>query len=169
VQDTRIQQVSYGPTGVPQYTLLNDEGAQMPRRFFRRIAAENEKEEIETYLKGLQQLVGQYTLPTAGAMVNFLSGATITKGTSPDGVSILQTTGNSVVVPGDTLSLSFDANTCQPRRMDINTTFKDQQVTLTATFRTLPSGLSHMQYATADVASMQLVVQIHNYDYTPNE
>lgn len=169
VKDTRIQQVTYGPTGVPQYTLLNDIGAPVPRGFFRRAVAENEKKEMEKYLTGLQQLIGQYTLPTNGAIVNFLGTATITQGTSPEGKAILQTTGNGVVTPGDTLAFTFDAATFAVKRMDITTTFDGQSVTMSATFRTMPSGLTHLQFATVDVPSKQLSVQLHNYDYVSND
>ena len=168
-KDTRIQQVSYGANGVPQYTLLNDTGSSMPRGFFRRAIAENEKEEMEKYLKGLQELVGKYTLPSAGATINFLSTAKIVSATSPEGRAILQTTGNGVVIPGDTLAFTFDAASFAVRRMDITTTFDGQPVTMTATFRTLPSGLTHMQYATVDVPGKSLSVQMHNYDYVPND
>lgn len=168
VKDTRIQQVSYGPSGVPQYVLLNDIGAQMPRGFFRRAIAENEKEELEKYLKGLEKLIGQYTLPSPGALVNFLSSASIVNATSVTGQPILQTTGSSVVTPGDSMTITFDSTTFNTKSMEVTTTFDNQAVTLSATFRTLPSGLNHMQYATVDVPGKGLVVQLHNYDYVPN-
>ena len=167
-KDTRIQQVSYTASGVPQYTLINDNAAPMPRGFLRRAIAENEKEEAEKYLKGLEKLVGQYTLPGPGAVVNFLSTANITASTAPDGTAILQTTGAGVVVPGDSVTFSYDLGTFAMRQATVTTTFDGHSVTLTATFRTLPSGLSHLQYATVEVPDKNLTVNIHNYDYVPN-
>lgn len=168
VKDTRIQQVSYGPNGAPQYVLLNDIGAEMPRGFLRRAIAENEKEELEKYLKGLEKLIGQYTLPSPGALVNFLSGASIVNATSVTGQPILQTTGSSVITPGDTMTITFDSVTFNTRSMEMSTTFDNQPVTMSATFRALQSGLNHMQYATVDVPGKGLVVHVHNYDYVPN-
>jgi len=168
VKDTRIQQVSYTPSGAPQYVLLNDTGAQMPRGFFRRAIADNEKEELEKYLKGLEKLIAQYTLPSSGAVVNFLGSAVITTGTAADGTPILQTTGNGVVSPGDTMTITFDSVTYNTRAMQMTTTFDNQPVSMQATFRTLPSGLNHMQYATIEAPGKGLVVQVHNYDYVPN-
>lgn len=167
-KDTRIQQVSYAANGVPQYTLINDTAAPMPRGFLRRAVAENEKEEAEKYLKGLEKLVGQYTLPGPGAVVNFLSTANITASTAPDGTAILQTTGAGVVVPGDSVTFSYDLGTFAMRQATVTTTFDGHSVTLTATFRSLPSGLSHLQYATVEVPDKNLTVNIHNYDYVPN-
>lgn len=168
VKDTRIQQVSYGPGGVPQYALLNDFSAPLPRGFLRRAIAENEKEQLEGFLKGLQQMIGQYTLPSPGAVVNFLTTAAITQATAPDGSSILQTTGAGVVTPGDSMTISFNNTTFQPVSMNVSTTFKDQPVTFSATFRSVPGGPNHMQYTTVTVPGMGLVVNVHNYDYVPN-
>ncbi|MBN8597668.1 MAG: hypothetical protein J0L78_08350 [Planctomycetes bacterium] len=169
VKDTRIQQVAYGPGGVPQYTLLNDIGSRMPIGFFRRAIAENEKQELETYLKGVEKLVGQYTLPTSGAIVNFLQTASIVQTTGPDGLPVLQATGNSVVTPGDNMTISFNATTFLPTSMDISTNFNGQPLTMNATFRVVPgSGLNHMQYATVNIPGKGLMVNIHNYDYVPN-
>ena len=168
-KDTKIQQVTYGPGGVPQYTLLNDVGAPMPRGFFRKAAAENEKKELEKFLKGLEQLVGQYTLPTPGSMVQFLASATLMQGQDPSGKAILQTTGSSVIVPGDTLSLTVDAATYAFRRVEITTFYEGQEATISATYRTMPSGLTHMQYATVTVPSQSITVMVHNYDYMAND
>lgn len=168
VKDTRIQQVSYGPGGVPQYVMLNDIGAQMPRGFFRRMIAENEKEQIEKYLKGLGKMIDQYTLPSPGAVVNFLSSATIISTTGPDGSQILQTTGSSVVTPGDSMTITFNSTTFNTKSVQMNGTFENQPVSMTATFRTLPSGLNHMQYATIEAPGEGIVVSVHNYDYVPN-
>lgn len=168
-QETRIQQVAYLPNGVPQYTTISDTKAPLPRGFLRRLATKDQEKEMEKYLAGVQQLVGQYTLPAPGAMYNFLSSATITSGTDPMGNAILQTTGTSVVVPGDTLTVVFDAATYAIKRMDMTTSFDNHAVTMSATFRTLPSGLTHMQYATVTVPDKSLAVQIHNYDYAPND
>ncbi|MBX3379742.1 MAG: hypothetical protein KF805_06580 [Phycisphaeraceae bacterium] len=168
VKDTRIQQVSYGPGGVPQYVMLNDIGAPMPRGFFRRAIAENEKERMEKYLKGLGKLIDQYTLPSSGAVVNFLGSATITSATGPDGSQILQTTGSGVVTPGDSMTITFNSTTFNTKSVQMSSTFENQPVTMTATFRTLPSGLNHMQYATIEAPGEGIMVSVHNYDYVPN-
>jgi hypothetical protein len=168
VKDTRIQQVSYGPGGVPQYVMLNDIGAQMPMGFFRRAIAENEKERMEKYLKGLGALIDQYTLPSSGAVVNFLGSASIVNATGPDGNPILQTTGSSVVTPGDSMTITFNATTFNTQSVQMSSTFENQPVTMSATFRTLPSGLNHMQYATIEAPGEGIMVSVHNYDYVPN-
>ncbi len=45
--------------------------------FLHRKIAERQQEEVEKYLVGLRQLLDQYTLPTAGKILGFVSQATI--------------------------------------------------------------------------------------------
>ena len=72
-KDTRIDTVTFGPDGQPQHTLLNDQSNPLPRGFFRKRMAEKEREKMEEYLKDLRTFLHQYTLPTAGKVINFIS------------------------------------------------------------------------------------------------
>jgi hypothetical protein len=161
-KDTRIDTVTWGPDGQPQHTLLNDQGNPLPRGFLRRRVAEKEREEMETYLKSLRSFLHQYTLPTAGQVINLISSATI-PAPGPDGA--LQITGASVVVPGDTVALTINAPTRQTRRMTIMTFFKGDEVTVTVTFKTLASGLNYAAYIQVNVPDKNLTLLIQNYDY----
>ncbi|MCX6922163.1 MAG: hypothetical protein NT154_02930 [Verrucomicrobia bacterium] len=161
-KDTRIDTVTWGPDGQPQHTLLSDQSNPLPGGFFRKRIAEREREETETYLKSLRAFLHQYTLPTAGQVINLLSSATI-PAPGPDGS--LQITGASVVVPGDTVSLTVNAPTRQTRRMTIMTFFKGDEVSVTATFKTLTSGLNYAAYIQVNVPDKNLTLLIQNYDY----
>jgi hypothetical protein len=165
VADTRIESVTYGPNGQLQRTLLNDESSPLPRGFLRRRIAEREKEKVEKYLTGLRSLLDQYTLPTQGKVLAFVMSATIQ---APDANGLLQLNGNSVVVPGDTFALSVQATTRQTRKIAITTTFEGDPVTATASFRTLPSGLTHLEFGEVDVPAKQMSLQLHNYNYNQN-
>ena len=72
VKDNRLELCNYGPDGQLQRSLVNDQGASLPRRFLRRAVAEKEKAGTEQYLTGLRSLVDQYTLPTAGKVLDFI-------------------------------------------------------------------------------------------------
>jgi len=169
VQETKIEQVNVLPGGQLQYVVLNDAKAPLPVGFLRRIGAENERKQMDTYLHGLHELVGKYTLPGSATIGGFLGGAMISTGTAPDGTTTLTTTGAGVVVPGDSLTYTFDAKTFAALRVDFSTTYNGDAVTVTTTFRTLPNGLTYPQYSTVNSPAKQLVVQIHNYDYRPND
>ena len=163
--DLRIDVVTYLPDGQLQRTLINDEHAPLPGGFFRKKAAESKMKDMETYLKGLRSLLDQYTLPSAGAILNFLTTAQ-TSGPGPEGN--LTTAGSSVVVPGDTLTIWTVAATRQTARVSVNTIYQGQAVQMTDTFRTLPSGLNYMNYATVDVPSQQLQMLVQNFDFVQN-
>jgi hypothetical protein len=161
-KDTRIDQVTYGPDGGLQYTLINDVGSPLPHGFLRRRIAEKEKEGLESYIKDIRGMLNQYTLPTASGLGAFLGAATIK---TPDADGVLQITGSSVVVPGDTYSLSIYAPTRQPRQLKVMTTYQGDEVTVSASFKTLSNGLNYMAYATISIPGKNLTLQVHNYDY----
>jgi hypothetical protein len=98
-----------------------------------------------------------------------VSQATIQTGNAPDGTPTLTLTGNSAVNPGDTVSITFNPTNFQPLRAEITTTYDNQQATVIATFKTIKSGLTHLQFATISVPAKNIAVQVHNYDYVPND
>ncbi len=161
-KDTRIDTVTFGPDGQPQHTLLNDQSNPLPGGFFRKRVAEKEREDTEKYLKDLRTFLHQYTLPTAGAVINFISTTPIAPA-GPGG--LLQLSGSSVVVPGDTVSITINAPTGQTRRMSVMTFFKGDDVTVTATFKTLADGLNYPAYVQLNIPDKNLSVLIQNYDY----
>lgn len=161
-KDTRIDTVTWGPNGQPQHTLLNDQSNPLPSGFFRKKIAEADREKMEKYLQALRTFLHQYTLPTAGAVINFISTTPIPP---PGPGGLLQLSGGSVVVPGDTVSLTINAPTQQTQRMSVMTTFQGDEVTLTVTFKTLQSGLNYPAYVQINVPDKNLSVLIQNYDY----
>lgn len=167
-QDLRINLVSLAPDGTLQKTLLNDQPGKLPGGFFRKMIAEDKRKEAEQYIKGLVALVDQYTLPGAGKVASFIVQAQVQPVTTPDGKTVLQITGNSVVVPGDTFTLTLDGTKLTPLSIQITTTFNGDQVTLSGSYHTNQAGLNHLQYGTAAVPDKGLTVNIHNYDYVSN-
>ena len=162
VKDIRIDQVMYGPGGQLQRTTLNDQPAAMPHGFLRRRIAEKEREKMEKYLKKLRDVIDDYTLPTAGKIIDFISKATIT---APDANGLLTINGNSVVIPGDTFTMTIDAKTKSLRSMNVTTFFEQDQVNVSATFKTLTSGLNYVGFGEASVPAKNLSLQVQNYDY----
>lgn len=168
VKDTRIEQVQYGPFGQLQRNLLNDQpaGNSMPPVPFGLLIhaiADQDKQELETFLKGMKGLLEQYTLPTTGKILDFMSSATPS---GPDGNGMFQLSGFNVVQPGDNLTMWVDPWTRHLRQVKVSTTFQGDTVQLHATFQTLhQSGLNYAAFAEATVPAKQLRVQIQNYNY----
>ncbi|MBX3732035.1 MAG: hypothetical protein KF791_05525 [Verrucomicrobiae bacterium] len=162
VKDTRIDTVTWGPNNQPQYTILNDIQNPLPRGFFRRRIAENERQQTEQFITGLRTFLHQYTLPSAGQMLNFISSAAIPP---PDANGVLQLTGGSVVVPDDSVSLWISAPTKATRRMTIMTSYQGHSVSVTATWKMLANGLNYMAYAQINVPDEGMILTVQNYDY----
>jgi hypothetical protein len=161
-KDLRIEQVNYGPTGQLQRTLLNDQSAPLPFGFFAARVAIDVRDQVQQALVGLRGLLDQYTLPSSGRIVSFLGQASIS---APDANGVLQLTGSSVVVPGDTLSMWVDARSRQPKRIKVMTYYQGYQITMTATFNTLSTGLNYPAYAQVDAPALGMSVQVQSFDY----
>ena len=162
VKDIRIEAVSYGPSGQLQRSLLKDEAMAQPIGFLGWAIAKKRKERLEEYLKGLRSLLDQYTLPTEAKVVDFVNQAATAK---PDARGLIWITGSNVLLPGDNLSIWIDAATLQTRKTQVNTFYEGQAVNLTATFKTLASGLTYAAFTQVNIPGKQFSVQVHNYDY----
>ena len=149
-------------TGSFNYTALSNQEAPLPGGFLRKRIAENEREKTEAYIKGLRAFLHQYTMASAGSMINFISQSTI-PAPGPDGN--LQLTGGSVVVPGDTVALWINAPTRQTRRLTVMTFYQGDEVSVSATFKTLASGLTYMSFGQINVPDKGLSLQLQNFDY----
>lgn len=165
VRDIRIDTVSFGPDGQLQRTLVNDQPGPLPGGFLRKRIAEKEREKVEKYIVGLRKLLDQYTLPTPGKVIDYVSQAQIS---APDSNGLLKLTGSSVLVPGDAYTLWIDAATRQTRKIQLTTTYEQDMVELTVTFKTLKSGLTHVQFGEVDVPGKGLKLQVHDFDYNQN-
>lgn len=169
LQDLRLELVSYGPDGELQHSLLNDQKGRLPGGFFRHAIAENQRKQLEKQVHELRKLVDKYTLPSAGAVVNFLSEASVQPITTAEGTTVLQVHGNNVVVPGDSFNMTMDGHTMLPTQMQVTTSHDSEEITVEASFHLLPTGLNHLQYVTVDVPSKNLSILIHNFDYAAND
>jgi len=165
VKDIRIDLVNYGPSGMLQRSIMNDQSASLPFGFLRRRIAEHERKKLEEYLNGLRDLLEQYTLPTAGKVQDFMNRAAAT---GPDASGLFEMTGQSVVVPGDTFAMWVDPRTRHLRKVHAGTYFQNDVVSLSATFATLATGLNHLAYAEVVVPAKQINVQVQNFNYNRN-
>jgi hypothetical protein len=166
VKDTHIDMVGYGPDGQLFRTPLNDQGASLPGGFLRRAIAEKERKKMEEYLTGLRSLLDQYTLPTAGKVLDFINQATTT---GPDASGMILMTGNSVVFPGDSLSLWTNATTWHTQKVEVTTFYQGDVAMVTATFNTLYSGMNYMAFAEVKIPAREMRVQVHNVDFFHTE
>ncbi len=163
VKDTRIELVSYAWNGQLQRTTLNDQSARLPIGFLRRSIQENERQRLQQYLVGLRGLIDLYTLPNAGKIYDFMMTAVPA---GPDANGQFSLAGQSIVQPGDSLTIWVNPWTRHPTHAQIIANFQGDTVNVTATFATLyGSNLNYVTFAEATVPSKSLSVQVQNYDY----
>jgi hypothetical protein len=163
LKDTRIEMVGYGSDGQVIRTPLNDFGAPLPKGFLRRDIAVKDLQKVEDYMTRLRGFLDQYTLPTAGKVLDFVSQAKIAP---PDAKGLLCLKGSNVVVPGDSSSLWVEDATFKTSKIEVTTFFHGDVVKVTSTSKTLPNGPTYMAYTDVTIAAKQLRLQIHNYDYS---
>lgn len=161
-EDIRIEAVSYSPDGQLQRKLLNDQASPLPESLLGHVIAEKRRERLEAYVKGLRSLLEQYSLPTEANVLSFMNQATTT---NPDAQGLISISGSSVLLPGDSLSVWIEASTRQTRKTQVNTFYEGEAVKLTATFKTLASGLNYVAFADVTIPGKAFTVQVHNYDY----
>ncbi len=164
VKDTRIDLVNFGPDGKLQHSVLNDEHSPLPGGFLRKKIAEGKIKDLEKYMEGLRSAVYQYTLPTPGAVMNFLNSAI----TMPAPNGQLMVTGQNVVQPGDSLTIWMNAATKKTEKTVVTTTFQGDPVNLTSTFATLPSGLNYAAYSEMTVPAKGYSILVQNFNYQMN-
>ncbi len=170
LKDTRIDQEMFGPDGQIQKTELNNEGSSHPKGFLRKHIAKEKKEDLEKYMTGLKKILDQYTLPTAGKMVDFLAAAKVQFVQAPDGSSLLMMQGTNVIQPGDNLSVWADPSTYAFRKVQITTSDQDgNPVNLNCMYKTIPPGLTFVSMAEVDLPAKNITLQVHNYDYIQND
>jgi hypothetical protein len=163
VKATRIDAVNYGPDGQLRRSMLNGRSTPLlPVGFERRHIGEADRQNVEEYLTGLRDLLEQHTLPTAGKVRDFLNRAAAS---GRDAYGLFAMTGRNLVQPNDTVSLWVDPRTRLAQRIRVSTSFEGEPVTLTATFKTLASGLNHVAYAELTMPARQISVQVQNFDY----
>lgn len=167
--DIRIDLLSFGPDGSLQRSPINDDQAKLPGRFLRRAIEEGQRQQVEKLVQDVGRLVEQYTISSDGRIVGFLVNAQVQPITTPQGTTLLQVSGSDVLVPGDAVTMTFDASTLHPAGVRITTRLDDDAVTLSGSFVTTRTGLNALQYATAEIPSRKIAVMIHDYDFTSAE
>lgn len=164
LEDTRVDQVQYGPSGTLQRTVINNQTSNMPVRFLRRVIAEGKLKQVEKYLNDLHGLLDQYTLPTAAKIGDFIANAAVGSATAPDGTALVKLIGTNVVNNGDALTMWVNRNGLTLQKIEVSTTFEGAPVTFTASYKTNRAGVTYMSMSEVHVPQKQIVLQVHEYD-----
>jgi hypothetical protein len=164
VKDTRVEMVNW-VNGQYQKSLVSNEGPSLPRFGIRKRLAEAKQKEIQEYLSGLKAQLEQYTMGTSPQLLAFFNKAQVS---GPDATGLIALSGGSVASPGDSLTLWVDASSHKAAKAFIATNYQGNPVTMNATFNTLSTGLSYMNFADIQIPGKQMEVQVSNFNYNRN-
>jgi hypothetical protein len=164
VKDTRVELVNW-VNGQYQKSLVSDQGPSLPRFGLRKRIAEEKQKEMKEYASGLKSLLQQYTLGTSPQLLAFYDKAQVS---GPDASGLLALSGGSVISPGDSMTVWINTATHKAQKVFIATNYQGNPVTMNATFNTLASGLSYMNYADIQIPAKPLELQVSNFNYNRN-
>jgi hypothetical protein len=164
VKDTRVELVNW-VNGQYQNSLVSDQGPSLPRFGLRKRIAEAKQKEMKEYAAGLKEVLQQYTLGTSPQLLAFFNKAQVS---GPDASGLLALSGGSVVSPGDSMTLWINSSTHKAQKAFIATSYQGSPVTMNATFNSLASGLSYINYADIQIPSKTLEIQVSNFNYNRN-
>ena len=157
-----IEKNQYDQQGQIKRTLLNEQGAKMPKAFLIREIAESEKENLEKLLYGLRDFLKKYNLPDMTQVKNFISAASWQVDAASKEFVF---TGSNVEEDGDQLTWRVEDGNFSTTKIEVHTKFQGDEVVFTGTFIRMNNGLNYMAFAEANIPSKKIILQLQNFDY----
>jgi hypothetical protein len=175
VKKKEQKQCSYGPDGkvqkvpipgqaAPPQQAQEKGGGRRGGRLKKEIV-ENKVEELKEYMEQAAALVHQY-VPPDPQKIQAAQGAGNVSVQPAGGVTTLNV--KSYVKPGDSLALGFDPAAKAMRSYAVQSYVekpKDDDLTLTVKFNSLPDGTTYPETVVLDVTAKKVVVNITNSGY----
>ncbi len=158
----------YGPDGKVVKTVIGVDPAQQQsaQGGIRGRVIAKKKEEMQDYTERLKSLISHYAPPDP-QMIREAKEAGNAGLTASNGIAILTFT--DYYKPGDKVSVGFDTAAKKLVSYDVNTYLDDPKndvVTLTNRFDSLPDGTNYVQQTVLDAQSKQIRITTTNSNYT---
>ena len=174
VKKKEQKQCSYGPDGKVQKVPIPGQAAPQQAQEkgggrrggrLKKEIVENKVEELTEYMEQAAALVHQY-VPPDPQKIQAAQGAGNVSVQPAGGVTTLNV--KSYVKPGDSLALGFDPTAKAMRSYAVQSYVekpKDDDLTLTVKFNSLPDGTTYPETVVLDVTAKKVVVNITNSGY----
>lgn len=164
-KSVRLALVRYGADGALQETPLSaTPPPDLPSRGIRGLIARKKRDDFVETLASLRALAGSYGELTPDRMQSFISGATLTpEVTARDRLVRLQA--DSVLRPGDSMTLWVDATTRRQRKAEIRTTLDGKPVRVVSEFRDLPQGPTYAARSVVEYPDKGITLITENFDH----
>lgn len=163
-----LTQMTHDMSGNVQKTQISEEpsGDVPPSggRLKQRVVAKK-KGEFKDMMHDIAALVTSYTELPPDQLHAALQKASFSPGEGDMGGSV-QVRMQSVIQPGDSMTIWIDRTAMLFRRAVIATTYEGNPVTTTANYAMLPSGQVHMAQAILNYPKKEVLVQLDNMNYS---
>ncbi len=152
----------YGPDGKVQKTPLTappppPSGGRMKQKVIA-----NKKEEMKDYMGQVKVLLAKYVPPDPQSMQQAFQAGKVS-------LNPPQMVFKDYALPGDQMTISFDAAAKRISSVNVNTYMDDPKdvVTLAIQFASLPDGTNYVQQTVLNATAKKLVVTTTSSDYKP--
>jgi len=150
--------VRYTVDGEMQKTPISQESAKKPKGVRGKVA--NKKAgEMKDWMKELGEVLHAYSLPSAGALLDFLNKAVVV----PDGAG-QKLVAENVVVQGDNMTMRLDKE-FRLTKTEVSTTHDGSAVQLTTDHAETPDGLDYVARTNIVVPEKNVEMTVENFSY----
>jgi hypothetical protein len=150
--------VRYTVDGELQKTPIDETSAKKPRGVRGKIAGKKAGE-MKDWMADLGELLKQYSLPTAGNLLDFLNKASLSQ--DGDGRKL---DASDVVQPGDRMSVWIDGNH-KMTKTEVSTQHDGSDVKLSTDHATTPDGLDYTARTVIVVPDKGVEMTVENFSY----
>lgn len=161
---SRLFQASFDSTGRPQLMAADTGKAEEGRGGLRGKRDKKQAKELGEKVSAAINLSRSYATMTTGQIVDFFEKGTVGPGTS-DMVGTTMAQGRNVFQPGDQVSMWFDPQTKQLRRMTFTSALEKAEVSGTVTFTALANGPTYPQKSVITMPSEHIEVTVESSDF----
>ena len=154
----KTETVRYTVDGELQKTPIEETSAKKPKGVRGKIA-KKKAGEMKDWMADLGEVLKQYSLPTAGNLLDFLNKASV----SPDGDG-RKLDATDVVQAGDRMSVWIDANH-KMTKTEVSTQHDGSDVKLETDHATTPDGLDYVARTVIVVPDKGVEMTVENYSY----
>lgn len=161
VKSDKIELVRYTPEGELQKAVVSDSAAEAkkPRGIRGRVASKKIKG-MKEWATDLAKLLQQYSLPSAGSLLDYLNSATVEKTGN-----MINLSGEDVVQQGDHMTMLVDAGSKQLKIIEVTTSLDGDAVDVQIISKNLDDGLSYTSRQTVKVPAKKVELIVENYDF----
>jgi len=161
VKSVKVELIRFTPDGELQKALVSDSNADAKKpRGIRGKVASNKKKGMQEWAAELGKLLQQYSLPTAGSLLDFLDNAEVRRTGQ-----MVDLVGRNVIQTDDYMAILVDAESKQLKVILVQTSLDGDAVDVKITSETLDDGLSYTARQVVNVPARKVELTVENYDF----